>query len=101
MLASRRGHARIIRGTMSRARTGQEKHHAALRGARLAKIRRQANLSQTELADVVGITQASVSRIESGVQGMTETVRVRMADALGVSPSELWPFMTIEETNAE
>ena len=86
---------------MSQARTGQEKHHSALRGARLAAIRRQANLSQTELADVVGITQASVSRIESGVQGMTESVKVRMADALGLAPDELWPFMTLEETNAK
>lgn len=81
--------------------TRQEKEHAARRGRRLAVLRRQAGLSQQELADVVGITQASMSRIEAGKQGMAENVKVMMADALGLDPAEMWPYLTVQEATAE
>jgi transcriptional regulator with XRE-family HTH domain len=46
-------------------------------------------LSQTELAVIVGTTQATVSALERGDrQAQPRTVR-RLADVLGVEPAEL------------
>jgi transcriptional regulator with XRE-family HTH domain len=67
------------------------------RGARLADMRREADMSQQELADAADVSQATISRIEAGKQGMTEVMRVKVADALGLTVDQAWPALTIEE----
>jgi transcriptional regulator with XRE-family HTH domain len=58
-------------------------------GGRLRELRRERMLSQTELAVIVGTTQATVSALERGDrQAQPRTVR-RLADVLGVEPAEL------------
>jgi transcriptional regulator with XRE-family HTH domain len=58
-------------------------------GDRLRALRRERMLSQTELAVIVGTTQATVSALERGDrQAQPRTVR-RLADVLGVEPAEL------------
>lgn len=71
------------------------------RGSRLAALRLEANLTQQELADVVGTTQATISRIEGGKQGMTEMLKVKIAAALGMGPDEVWPYLTLGEADME
>lgn len=46
---------------------------------------------------MTGISQPSISRIERGKHGMTEAVKVRLADALGRKPEEVWPYLTVNE----
>jgi transcriptional regulator with XRE-family HTH domain len=56
---------------------------------RLRFYRERAALTQQELAQKAGITQAQLSRIERlQVQPLPSTIR-RLAEVLGVAPSEL------------
>lgn len=56
---------------------------------RLKTIRERQALNQRELAEKAGLTPATLSRIESGAQEpYMRTVR-KLADALGVKPTDL------------
>jgi transcriptional regulator with XRE-family HTH domain len=58
-------------------------------GDRIKDLRKQKNLSQSELADKVGISYAQIGRYETkGAQPPAETLK-KIADALGVSPDYL------------
>lgn len=58
-------------------------------GLRLAVIRKTQGLSQSALAEKLGVTQSYVSEIESGkVSPMVSTLE-RMAEILGVSTHDL------------
>ena len=59
--------------------------NAAALGRRLAALRREAGLSQAELAERMGTTQAAISKIESGRNLPTLTVLDRFARATGRS----------------
>lgn len=66
---------------------------------RLKKARKYSGLSQTELAERAGITQASVSEIERGLT-RTSSHLIRLAQICGVDPiwlSDGSGFMTSEE----
>jgi transcriptional regulator with XRE-family HTH domain len=69
--------------------------HAAMEtkaalGKALAKLRRTAKLTQEKLAELSGVQQTDISRIEGGTQGMTlETIQA-LAAALQVRVSQFW-----------
>lgn len=69
------------------------------RGKRLAELRRTNGFTQQELADVIGVTQASISRIENGKHAMTDPVRTRIAEALELSPENVWSYDTLAGDN--
>jgi len=52
---------------------------AAVSGAQLAEIRRQLGLTQTQLAESTGLSQARISQIEKGDVTSLETLRVYVA----------------------
>lgn len=55
-------------------------------GNRIKEAREAANMTQTELAEKVGISRVSLSRIETGETPNTSVyTAIRIADALGVS----------------
>jgi transcriptional regulator with XRE-family HTH domain len=55
-------------------------------GARLKRLRDEKGISQQELARQCGVTQATISRLESGeLQDMQTSTARRLARALGVS----------------
>lgn len=58
-------------------------------GERLAKIREDANLTQSALARLVGTSQSAISQIESGERNPTYGMIRQLADALGVTPGYL------------
>lgn len=63
-------------------------------GQALARIRKQKLITQAELAEKSGVTVSTLSRLEGGLQqARISTVR-KLADALGVDPSEI---MSAEE----
>jgi DNA-binding XRE family transcriptional regulator len=64
----------------------------------LTSIRKAKGLSQTELAEAVGIKQATVSRIEKGVNNPSLDVAEKIAEALGVNVVELFGLPELEQT---
>lgn len=57
-------------------------------GSRIAFLRRQRKLTQTELAQRSGIPQASISNIEKGKRDFTVWTLVKLCQALGIDPAE-------------
>jgi len=62
----------------------RERREAYVRGHQLAEMRSEAGLTQAELADALGVTQARVSKIEHGEISGIDVVRAYVA-ALGGS----------------
>jgi DNA-binding XRE family transcriptional regulator len=60
----------------------RERREAYMRGHQLAEMRTAAGLTQTELADALGVSQARVSKIEHGEISGIDVVRAYVA-ALG------------------
>ena len=59
-------------------------------GALVRKARNEAGLNSTDLAEKVGITQSSISRIEGGKIEPDKTTLIRLAQVLGTSFGEKW-----------
>lgn len=51
--------------------------------------RKRRGYTQEELAAIVGVTASTISQIESGKQGFTDTTLVALADALTCEPGDL------------
>lgn len=58
-------------------------------GITVSRLRTSRRLTQAQLAAAVGISKRGVIRIEGGKTSLTVDVLGRLADALGVRPSEL------------
>lgn len=63
----------------------------------LARIRKSKKITQLQLAEAVGIKQATVSRIEAGVNDTSLATIENMADYLGVTPAELFGLPEMEQ----
>jgi transcriptional regulator with XRE-family HTH domain len=59
-------------------------------GARLAKLRKDAGVSQVALAKKLGITQSVISRFELGKRRMHDDVIAAAAKALGITPNDIF-----------
>lgn len=66
----------------------QERRRMSL-GITVSRLRTSRRLTQAQLAAAVGISKRGVIRIEGGKTSLTVDVLGRLADALGVRPSEL------------
>lgn len=51
--------------------------------------RKRAGLTQEQLADRIGVTPSSISQLENGKQGFTDTTLEALAFALNCTPSDL------------
>lgn len=60
---------------VDRRREMREEMLAAVSGVRLAEIRRQLGLTQAQLADATGLSQARISQIENGRSVSLEVLR--------------------------
>jgi transcriptional regulator with XRE-family HTH domain len=58
-------------------------------GERIRHIRESRDVTQVQLAKILGITQSNVSEMERGVRGITTHQVVRLAKALRVSIDEI------------
>jgi transcriptional regulator with XRE-family HTH domain len=67
-------------------------------GMRIREIRKARGLSQVQLAEMAGVEQPTISRIEKGEDGVTLRLLRQTAAALGVSIAELF---SDERTAAE
>ncbi len=57
--------------------------------AKLRRLRREAALSQQELAERANTTQETISRLEQGHHAARGRTLRKLAEALGVEPKEL------------
>jgi|SRR5277367_2950487 len=73
--------------------------YPAIVGGVLAKIRNDRNLRQDELAQSVGVTQATWSRIERGHSSITVEHLRKAADKLGASPGEILKYADRTESD--
>ena len=55
-------------------------------GLKITRLRNKLNLTTTELAKMVGISQAQISRLENGKQGFRSATLTKIAKALNVKP---------------
>lgn len=65
-------------------------------GENLKKIRKQKNLTQSELAEKLDVTQKHLSVIETGTQFASATLISKIAHVLDVTPSELFGGVSSE-----
>ncbi len=63
-----------------------------LLGKRVKYFREQKNITQEQLAELIGINSRSVSLIECGSNFITAQTLGAIAQALGVSPKRLFDF---------
>ena len=61
-------------------------------GRNVMAARVNAGLSQVQLARTVGVTQQSISRIETGKHGVKDGLRKRIADAVGGKVEEIFSY---------
>lgn len=61
-------------------------------GQRLRALRAQRDLSLSDLASLVEITKGQLSRIENGLSGASDEVKVRIAAAYGVRVEDIWTY---------
>ena len=51
--------------------------------------RKHRGYNQEELAEIVGVTPSTISQLETGKQGFTDSTLVALAEALFCSPGDL------------
>jgi transcriptional regulator with XRE-family HTH domain len=64
-------------------------------GAKVAKKRGAFGMSQEDLAHATTLTQATISRIESGVQAPSDRAKWLIAGALRSTLDELFPWPAV------
>ena len=68
-------------------------------GKRLKKARKQVGLTQDSLAERVGLSRASITNIELGRQHVALHSVFLLASALGITPRQLLPEQTQNDSN--
>lgn len=61
-------------------------------GKRVRQLRRQKDLTQEELAELVGVSAEFISNLERGINAPSFDTLERIAEALDVAPVELFIF---------
>lgn len=64
-------------------------------GSKVAKKRHALGLNQEELALATGLSQATISRVESGVQAPSDPVKWLIAGALRSTLDDLFPWPAV------
>lgn len=62
-------------------------------GQRIKMLRKEKDLTAAQLANIIGITQSALTKLENGNSGKRFEILVKLARALGVSIDALFPEM--------
>lgn len=71
----------------------------AVVGYRLKTMRKNSNLNQQKVADLLGIKRASYANLENGHRSISHDLARRIAEIFQILPSELFREETSEEEN--
>lgn len=67
---------------------------------KLSEHRRKKGLTQTELGQMLDVSQQQVAKYEAGTSIPSKTVIMKMMEALELSPNEVWEmFYGTDETS--
>jgi len=61
-------------------------------GARVGRRRRLSGIQPRELAELCGVTPATISRLEAGTIRPRDELRITVAAVLGCEVNDLWPY---------
>lgn len=70
-------------------------------GPLLKQARLDAGLSQKALSQQLGLAQEVISRWENGVYAPSDANRLRLAEALGKTVVELFPYYDLPDDDAD
>lgn len=70
-------------------------------GAKVAAQRVERGWDRRKLASLVGTTEATIHRVESGVLAPRDYLKMAIAAALSVSVDQLWPYPNASTVFAE
>ena len=70
-------------------------------GKRVRELRQKKQLSQTRLAEIVGLKRTSITNIEKGRQKILVHTLWDLAEALSVNPKDLLPVDAFETPNLD
>lgn len=70
-------------------------------GQKVGARRRYLGFSQQQLADLCGISQQAVSKIEAGEMIPLDRLKVTIAAKLGTTPADIFPWPPMAELVAE
>ena len=62
-------------------------------GAHIAKLRKEQNLSQVELSDLLDKEKQNINRLENGGTNPSSWLLYEIADALGIHPAQVFDFL--------
>jgi transcriptional regulator with XRE-family HTH domain len=68
-------------------------------GAAVRRLREQRSMTQGDLAERVGLGRTSMTNLEGGRQNPPLSILPDLANALGVTPSELLAEVSVESAN--
>ncbi|MFH1236679.1 MAG: helix-turn-helix transcriptional regulator [Parcubacteria group bacterium] len=63
----------------------------------IREIRKEANLTQAELAQVLGVSTVLITMIETGEKDVSKNLITRLAKKMSVHPSSITPFIFMTE----
>lgn len=66
-------------------------------GKRLREIRTERGLTGGDLGKAAGVTRQHIQRIETGQSAVSDTVKIRIAEALGVEVTDIFDYTQIGE----
>lgn len=69
-------------------------------GATLRRLRRERGISQTQLAEALGLNAQQIQRYERGANRISASTLILAASALGVAPSDLLPNQAGSRTSS-
>lgn len=68
-------------------------------GIRVRAAREERGLTVSKLAHLADVDQGNLSRVERGVQGVSDEMRMRISKALGIEVADLFIYPPIEEAS--
>ena len=92
---SAKGHPVEARRSVVSNRLDQLDAHEATFADRLSKLLIEKNITQEELADRIGCTQSAISKMLTRNARPRRMTIFKMAEALRVEPTELWPQLEV------
>lgn len=57
----------------------------------IKEIRKRKGITQVQLAEMLGVTQGAVQKLETGINDLTSKMMKKIAEVLNVEPWELLP----------